>query len=229
MYKSLACLSVLFISTSCNHKPTNPAAIPETDTIIMAKDHTAVDAPLDTTAIVAEMVDYRQKISKRVQEYDIEIDELKQGQEIEQDKTKKKEYEIKIEKRKVNRNNLEEKLKAFPKKVFFGEVYGQVQDLKYDVVGHHLRIFDVYDVTTQKYHNWNEVKQIVKQAGLETVPVLYEGSWTGNEMWLYAEGKSTIASHIREGFVVKPIIERLDDTIGRVIVKLVGEQYHLRK
>lgn len=112
MYKLLVCLSVLFVSTSCNHKPTDTTATPEADTVIMAQDHTAVELALDTTAIVTEMADYRQKISKRVQEYDVEIAELEEGQKIEPDKTKKKEYVIKIEKRKVNRNDLAEKLKG---------------------------------------------------------------------------------------------------------------------
>ncbi|MES2590719.1 MAG: hypothetical protein V4608_02455 [Bacteroidota bacterium] len=111
MYKVLACLSLLFVCSSCNHKP-GPAAEAETDTVMVAQDHTAVEMPLDTTAVVAEMADYRLKISKRVQEYDAEIVELMQGQDIEQDKTKKKEYEIKIEKRRVNQNKLSEKLKS---------------------------------------------------------------------------------------------------------------------
>ena len=37
------------------------------------------------------------------------------------------------------------------------------------------------------------------------------------------------ADHVREGFVVKPTAECFDDRIGRVILKMVGEGYLLRK
>ena len=61
------------------------------------------------------------------------------------------------------------------------------------------------------------------------MPTLYVGPWLGFDAHKdLAEGKSTIAGHVREGFVVKPTKERYADRFGRVILKLVGEGYNLR-
>lgn len=38
-----------------------------------------------------------------------------------------------------------------------------------------------------------------------------------------------LADHVREGMVVKPVHERFDDRIGRVVLKLHGEGYLTRK
>jgi hypothetical protein len=43
-----------------------------------------------------------------------------------------------------------------------------------------------------------------------------------------AEGVSTIAPHVREGFVVKPFFEASDPSIGRIALKCVGNGYHER-
>ena len=64
-----------------------------------------------------------------------------------------------------------------------------------------------------------------------TVPVLYRGPWHGISDWALAEGQSTIADHIREGFVVKPVDDILfcEEVGGRLILKLHGEGYLTRK
>ena len=36
------------------------------------------------------------------------------------------------------------------------------------------------------------------------------------------------ANHVREGFVIKPIVERYAKHFGRVVLKMVGQGYHLR-
>ena len=48
----------------------------------------------------------------------------------------------------------------------------------------------------------------------------------------YTDGFDTIGTNpkqIREGIVIKPLNERWDDEIGRVMVKSVSEVYKLRK
>jgi hypothetical protein len=35
--------------------------------------------------------------------------------------------------------------------------------------------------------------------------------------------------HVREGFVVRPVRERYDPAVGRVILKLHGEGFHTRR
>lgn len=126
--------------------------------------------------------------------------------------------------------DLEEKLKQYPDIIIYGEVYGNVQDLKYglpnDVA---LTLFDARDANTLRYFDYDEFLQFAKKIEINIVPELYRGPWYDNLKEL-AEGKSTIeySNNVREGFVVRPIMERSEYT-GRVILKYVGEGYLLRK
>ena len=63
-----------------------------------------------------------------------------------------------------------------------------------------------------------------------SVPILYEGPYLPEVVEPLADGKSTIAGHIREGWVIKPWVYRESQNTGsRVILKLVSEAYLLRK
>lgn len=116
-----------------------------------------------------------------------------------------------------------------PFHVFFGEVYGQVQDLKYDIKeGVQFRAFDVYDVKQQKYLDHDDAIAIAAKCNVPWVPTLYRGPWS-NELNELCEGNSTFAKNVREGFVVKPVKERWNQHISRVILKRHGEGYLLRK
>ncbi|KKM04790.1 hypothetical protein LCGC14_1760790, partial [marine sediment metagenome] len=43
----------------------------------------------------------------------------------------------------------------------------------------------------------------------------------------FAEENSSItdAKHYREGVVIRPVVERRNDAVGRVILKIVGNRY----
>lgn len=131
----------------------------------------------------------------------------------------------------VKNQNLAEKFSAFPLTVFYGEVFGKgVQDLSYgtDIT---FRVFDTLDAKTGNYNDISTTWDITQEAGLNDVPILYVGSWKGFEGHQHlAEGNSTLGGdHTREGFVVRPIRERYEThSIGRVILKLIGEGYNLR-
>lgn len=129
----------------------------------------------------------------------------------------------------ANDLRLAERLAAHPNIAIYGEVYGQVQDLKYGVAsGVRLALFDAMDTTTRRYLDFGDFLALAKALDLPTVPVLYRGPWS-DDLRAMSEGKSTIANHVREGFVVRPVKERYDHACGRVIFKLVGEGYLLRK
>jgi len=126
--------------------------------------------------------------------------------------------------------NLEERLAVMPFHVFFGEVYGQVQDLKYGIKsGARFRVFDVYDIKAQRYLNYAPAMEAALSIGLPWVPVLCEEPWNPDVHNAFCEGRSLLADNVREGFVVRPIEERWDEKIGRVILKRHGEGYLLRK
>lgn len=124
--------------------------------------------------------------------------------------------------------HLAERLVTVPNIVLYGEVYGQVQDLKYGVNGIALAFFDAMDLTSNRYYDHADFETLLMRLDLPGVPVLYRGPWS-LDAHTHAEGQSILAPHVREGFVVRPVIERFDERIGRVILKLIGQGYHLRK
>jgi RNA ligase (TIGR02306 family) len=124
---------------------------------------------------------------------------------------------------------LDKKLAEIPDVAIYGEVYGQVQDLKYGKAGTELVLFDAMDLRTRSYLDRDAFLAVAEKLGLPTVPQLYRGPWSVDLLAL-SEGPSTVpgANNIREGFVVKPVRERFEH-MGRVILKMVGEGYLLRK
>jgi len=136
------------------------------------------------------------------------------------------------------RYDLENKLKAFPRKVFFGEIIGQVSKFRYDAkiekgaLMSTIHFFDVWDIDSARYLDYDDRVQAIKSVGLSPVPELYRGLWLGKElMYSYAEGKSTLnQSHLREGWVLNTVKERYEHKLkSRMQVKLVGEGYNLAK
>lgn len=132
----------------------------------------------------------------------------------------------------ANEAGLEAILKKAPGIAFYGEVYGQVQDLKY---GHttggtaSLLFFDALDLNTRRYLDLDEFEKLATDLGLKLVPKLYRGPWKA-ELALMAEGKTLVSNdHVREGFVVRPVKERFDERVSRVILKRHGEGYLTRK
>jgi RNA ligase (TIGR02306 family) len=132
----------------------------------------------------------------------------------------------------ARKDNLLEKLKTKPDLVFFGEVYGQVQDLRYGhAQGASFAAFDVLNLKTMRYMDYEDFVEVTEELGIPRVPVLYIGPWNDSLRSL-SEGDSTVpgASNIREGIVIRPQKEMFSgDVGGRLVVKLVGEQYLTRK
>lgn len=136
------------------------------------------------------------------------------------------------------RLGLEEKLKAYPNLVFFGELTGKVKGFRYgcQIVNGKLEttvyFFDIYNTKTNRYLSYDEFVSIIDELKLNKAPLLYRGPWIGKEkMYPYAEGITTLNDkHIREGFVLRTAIERFEPKLNsRMIVKLIGEGYSLNK
>lgn len=127
---------------------------------------------------------------------------------------------------------LVEKLAKYSDIAFYGEVFGAVQDLRYGTKPGEIRIavFDAMDVNLREYVEFDRFVEMANDLQLYVPPILFRGPWS-EDLRALSEGTTTIggANHIREGFVVKPVKSRWDYTIGRVILKLVGEGYLLRK
>jgi len=112
--------------------------------------------------------------------------------------------------------------------VIYGETCGYTGGFPYGVergkAG--LQLFDVYDREQRTYVNFDEFISIANALELPIAPVLYRGPWVKEKAYELAEGKSTLDNrHVREGVVIRPVIERRHDKLGRVILKLHGEGF----
>ncbi len=117
--------------------------------------------------------------------------------------------------------------------VVMGETFGPgVQDLTY--TGHvEFRVFAVANKRTDGLFYLPEVvvKQWLHEIGnaVEMVPTLYSGPYSPEIVAEHTVGKTTLGNHIREGVVITTPSNRVDPSIGRVILKSVSEDYLTRK
>ena len=117
--------------------------------------------------------------------------------------------------------------KAHPDWIVYGEVFGNVQKLKYGVKPNQpnfIRIFDVLAVN--KFLDVPDLKGYFTKEQL--APIVYEGPWDAEKAIALSEGKSTMADHNREGVVICPVKDRHDRALGRVKLKIVSFE-HLAK
>lgn len=116
-----------------------------------------------------------------------------------------------------------------------GEVYGPGIQKGFGY-GETLK-FRVFDIVSgyrgdQTYANVDTKWDIARILEIKTVPVLYRGPFSKESMYAHTEGLETVSgkeTHIREGIVVTPVVERRDPEIGRVILKSVSAAYLTRK
>lgn len=100
---------------------------------------------------------------------------------------------------------------------------------------HKLYIYDVLDTidnTWLDYFKENSDKPLfpllVYEMGLERVPELYVGPFNRNLIDAFRDGPSTLGDQsVREGIVVKPMIEKTS-SIGRKVLKYISEAYYLK-
>lgn len=114
--------------------------------------------------------------------------------------------------------------------ILFGEVYGsQIQELHYGKKGRlGFRAFDL--LLDGNYADVDVFLSLCSAHGVETVPILYRGPFTLDKIRALSQGNTTMeGSHIREGVVVKPIVERTHPKVGRVALKYIGDQYLFSK
>jgi RNA ligase (TIGR02306 family) len=124
----------------------------------------------------------------------------------------------------------------------FGEVFGKgVQDLSYGAktdadndIGY--RVFDIYVGRPGKgrFLNHDELNAACEQLEFDRVPVLYEGPFSKEVLDQYTNGLETVSGkglHVREGVVVRPVIEQehLVLPLNRVQLKSVSGDYLTRK
>lgn len=112
--------------------------------------------------------------------------------------------------------------------ILYGELYGRVQSLKYGHPGGlDYRAFDAK--VDGRYLDPDVFEDTCALYGVKTCPVLYRGPFSLDVIRGLSDGPSMVpgADNIREGVVVRPMRERTHPSIGRVVLKYVGDVYLL--
>jgi RNA ligase (TIGR02306 family) len=118
--------------------------------------------------------------------------------------------------------------------IVFGELYGQgIQDLQYGLKNLAFRVFDIS--INGVYISHDEMITHCNEFDVPTVPVVYHGPFSWDQLELATEGQTTLVTspnegHVREGVVIKPIVENPCDIYGnRKIYKNISFEYLNRK
>ena len=122
------------------------------------------------------------------------------------------------------RDQLEHLLSGLPGWVLYGEVFGQVQDLKYDRDFVDFAAFDLF-MPNGQYLSWEPFQALMDHFQIPRVPHLYSGPYKEATIRQLADGQSRLADHIREGCVIRPLVERCGGNVGRHVLKLVSNAY----
>lgn len=91
-----------------------------------------------------------------------------------------------------------------------------------------IRVFDI--MCDGKYLDWNTVVSLCRATKLPLVKELYRGKFNLDLLKL-AEATDTYndKEYVREGVVIKPLVEKRDMGLGRVILKEINKEYQLLK
>jgi ATP-dependent RNA circularization protein (DNA/RNA ligase family) len=115
----------------------------------------------------------------------------------------------------------------YPKYVLFGEVFGSVQDMKYDRKGVEFIAFDIMkpDLT---YMEYDEFTGLCDQYEIQRVPELYRGEFNLEKLKELAEHPSKLYEGGKEGLVVRTVPEQTHIRAGRLCFKIVSNWYYER-
>lgn len=127
---------------------------------------------------------------------------------------------------------LEEEFKDSQKLVtFYGETFGRIQDLKYGMKKDvSFRMFGLS--VDGDFYDFDDMEELSQRLDIPMVPILYKGPFSQTVLEKYISGKESVSGkslHIREGLVIYPAKERVDERIGRVFLKAVSPKYIFRK
>jgi RNA ligase (TIGR02306 family) len=123
-------------------------------------------------------------------------------------------------------NMIDELAKDHKAVILFGEIFGKVQSLRYNKDKTlDYRVFDI--ILDGKYMDWEPYRLLCEKFGVQRCPTIGEIPYSLEAVAKLSGGKTLVnnAGHIREGVVVRPLIERRDPKIGRVILKYVSDEY----
>jgi RNA ligase (TIGR02306 family) len=115
--------------------------------------------------------------------------------------------------------------------IVYGEIFGRVQDLRYGRNNElAYRAFDIY--VDGNFMDWDEAEKWFIKYNVEYVPVVYVGPYSEMAMKDCANQNTLLmppaTAHMSEGVIIRPVKERRDPSIGRVILKYKSDAYEER-
>ena len=125
-----------------------------------------------------------------------------------------------------------------PGEVLYGEVYGAgiQKDYTYGCEADE-RKFVAFDMAVldeegnTKYLSSLHFMSVCKSRGIPTVPVLFTGGFDFEFVRSLTKGASVLApsQKVREGVVIKPLVEKTHPLIGRKALKMINDDYLLNR
>jgi len=125
--------------------------------------------------------------------------------------------------------DLASKMKQHQDIVVFGEAIG-CKDLQYGFTQTNpgLVLFEAQNTKTMSYLSDEEFEKFISELKLTAATLLHRGPWS-KQLLTLANGQSSLGHNIKEGFVVKPVVDRFAKGIGRVILKYHSEKFLLSR
>lgn len=132
--------------------------------------------------------------------------------------------------------DLENKLRVLGLNIAFqGELVGEgIQGNKYKLKGQSFYCFNVFDIDSQKYFDYEDYVAMCDALEINHVPILHNPyelapNLAVNDLVWLATRKSVLNPKIQaEGIVVRPITEKLDKKLGRLSFKVINPQFLLK-
>lgn len=129
-----------------------------------------------------------------------------------------------------NTSGLLDLARNHPNMAFYGEQFGHVKNFKYGLTKPEVRLFDVYDLDTHRWLDYQELVGIVPPEML--VPTDYLGVFSEpnlDDIRKLCESPSNFAKQsVREGTVVKPLVNGVNQKGDRLMCKFVNPAYFER-
>ena len=128
--------------------------------------------------------------------------------------------------------NIEEKLAKMGNFAIQGELVGEsIQENKLNIKGQKVYFFNVYNINTGKYLDYNKFTTFCKELGVETVPVISDSFSLMDkvdDMVTVATRKSMINQNTwTEGIILRPLVESTDEDLGRLSFKVINPEFLL--
>lgn len=123
-----------------------------------------------------------------------------------------------------NNPNIVEWCMANPDMLLYGEMYGHVKGFKYGRTSAGFRCFDVLKLD-RNFLSYDEVLDLPKSNIIDYVPLVARIPFDFDTILSLAEQPSFAPGTIREGVVVRSVVERNNWKLGRAVCKLISNKY----